>query len=1063
MNCASSNLPHLHWSFEPDPAFQMDSDEELFPDVRPKRQRQRPARFQDFEVDYLGRRPPRGRQRGPPLSEPPPKQHAALSPYGPTPLSPRYALRPPSGGSPRDAAHLETYQLAQDHLRRRSALKEPVPDAPPADPWISYGGPPYSDPRVLHEENAKLLQSQQAVRATLEELHEARTEMRELLNVVRELRNDMDRSASSTPSHSSSRPRGASAAMSQQKPVPPPPEKEDEEDWPPPPPPPPPWPEPEDDLPANMGGLNLGQQVFQHNPPPHAYGYSAQTPTVFASPPPQLVPPAPTSGIMQYPPVQPPQPPYNPAPISSGFRPPGQQQALPPPIATRATPSFPVQLPGAEKMYRGPTPTIPKFTRPDPSEFTRLRIALENLLPPDSTELFKYQILTDHLRLEEAQLIADAYLHSPNPYTDTMRALYDRYGQPHQIALRKIAGVLEAPEIRRGDSAGFQRFSLQVQSLVGLLKTLGPAGEVELKCGSHVARLLTKLPADQRADFRRHQFRQPGAVHTLRDLSEWLSYESWCLSFDSQDGARPNRERQLPKMNPRTKQTVAVLHGREEPSGAGYAPEPGKKRPVGKAHCPYCQGDDHYLSQCSEVAKLSQEQLKGWIKANKRCWRCARNHHAAQCNLKKPCHICQGKHLLALHEINLRPGRRDKESASKEESCLTSSASGSLYLNRPETSDRVMLKVVPVLLHYRGRTISSFALLDDGSERSMLLPAAAESLGITGVPEDLPLRTVRQDIEVLHGRKISFRVSPTTNPKISYKVDGAFTASRLSLAQHTYPIEQLQRKYRHLRGLPIPALRDVRPSLLLGSDQSHLITPIEPVRLGSPGGPAAVHTRLGWTLQGPVRSMGRPDNSVQCLFTSLPSQMDELYRHVERLWQMDAVPHRPEREVTRSRQDQQAVALLDARTVRTEVNGIRRYATPLLRHTAMPSLQAPKESVMALLRSTERRLLKDPERAATYQAEMQKLIDAGLVEEITPDHPPVECWYIPHHLVAHNGKYRLVFNCSHQYLGHTLNQYLLPGPTLGSSLVGVLLRFRERPIAGKAHHPTTVGQATRMG
>lgn len=132
-----------------------------------------------------------------------------------------------------------------------------------------------------------------------------------------------------------------------------------------------------------------------------------------------------------------------------------------------------------------------------------------------------------------------------------------------------------------------------------------------------------------------------------------------------------------------------------------------------------------------------------------------------------------------------------------------------------------MLKVVPVLLYHEGLSLSTFALLDDGSEWSMLLPAAANSLGIKGAPEDLPLRTVRQDIQVIHGHKISFHVSPAANPKVSYKIDGTFTASRLSLVQHTYPIEQLQKKYKHLRGLPIPALKDAKPSLLLGSDQSH--------------------------------------------------------------------------------------------------------------------------------------------------------------------------------------------------------------------------------------------------
>ncbi|KAI2646146.1 Retrovirus-related Pol polyprotein [Labeo rohita] len=98
--------------------------------------------------------------------------------------------------------------------------------------------------------------------------------------------------------------------------------------------------------------------------------------------------------------------------------------------------------------------------------------------------------------------------------------------------------------------------------------------------------------------------------------------------------------------------------------------------------------------------------------------------------------------------------------------------------------------------------------------------------------------------------------------------------------------------------------------------------------------------------------------------------------------------------------------------------------------------------------SVERRLLKDPEKAETYRAEMHRLLEAGAVC-VVPD--PVtdtpECWYIPHHMVSHNGKSHLVFNCSHQYRGQSLNRYLLPRPTHGASLLGVLLRFREHPVA----------------
>ncbi len=58
-----------------------------------------------------------------------------------------------------------------------------------------------------------------------------------------------------------------------------------------------------------------------------------------------------------------------------------------------------------------------------------------------------------------------------------------------------------------------------------------------------------------------------------------------------------------------------------------------------------------------------------------------------------------------------------------------------------------------------------------------------------------------------------------------------------------------------------------------------------------------------------------------------------------------------------------------------------------------------------------------------------------------------EAWYIPHHMVQHNVKNRVVFNCSFSYQGHNLNELLLPGPTLGPSLLAVLLRFREHSVA----------------
>ncbi|KAJ8367129.1 hypothetical protein AAFF_G00330910 [Aldrovandia affinis] len=78
------------------------------------------------------------------------------------------------------------------------------------------------------------------------------------------------------------------------------------------------------------------------------------------------------------------------------------------------------------------------FVHLDAREFSHLRIAMENILPEDAAERFKLQILTDHLKPEEALLVANSYSNSRYPFNDTMDALTKMYGQHHQLALQHI-------------------------------------------------------------------------------------------------------------------------------------------------------------------------------------------------------------------------------------------------------------------------------------------------------------------------------------------------------------------------------------------------------------------------------------------------------------------------------------------------------------------------------------------------------------------------------------------------------------------------------------------------
>ena len=75
---------------------------------------------------------------------------------------------------------------------------------------------------------------------------------------------------------------------------------------------------------------------------------------------------------------------------------------------------------------------------------------------------------------------------------------------------------------------------------------------------------------------------------------------------------------------------------------------------------------------------------------------------------------------------------------------------------------------------------------------------------------------------------------------------------------------------------------------------------------------------------------------------------------------------------------------------------------------------------------------------------------ARKISEKAVNSAPGKVWYIQHHSIYYTrkpGKVRVVFDCSVKYLGTSLNEQLLQGPDLTNSLIGVLTRFRQEPVA----------------
>ncbi|VDP95739.1 unnamed protein product, partial [Echinostoma caproni] len=85
-----------------------------------------------------------------------------------------------------------------------------------------------------------------------------------------------------------------------------------------------------------------------------------------------------------------------------------------------------------------------------------------------------------------------------------------------------------------------------------------------------------------------------------------------------------------------------------------------------------------------------------------------------------------------------------------------------------------------------------------------------------------------------------------------------------------------------------------------------------------------------------------------------------------------------------------------------------------------------------------------------YSAVIGRYLERGYAKKVETEADDTGFkWYLPHYAALNPknpDKLRVVFDCAAVYSGESLNMHLLQGPNIVSSLVGVLLRFRQKPI-----------------
>ena len=251
----------------------------------------------------------------------------------------------------------------------------------------------------------------------------------------------------------------------------------------------------------------------------------------------------------------------------------------------------------------------------------------------------------------------------------------------------------------------------------------------------------------------------------------------------------------------------------------------------------------------------------------------------------------------------------------------------------------------------------------------------------------------------------------------------------------------------HLTDLDIPEVDSENVTILLGANVLEAILK-HYVRRGRPGQTVAILTAFGWTLDGSVKSIMKPERLHVMHVHRVLNVEESLSKQVEDWWRTESFNTKYEDVTPRSREDKRAPGTLE-RTVEHVCN---RYEVEMLWREG--EVKFPDNRLMGekRLESTERKLKRDGELAKKYCAIIEDYVDKGYARKLTPEEassPTPKQWCLPHYPVRNPNKpdkVRIVMAAAAKYDGVSLNDKLHIGPHILNSLVGVLLRFREQRV-----------------
>ena len=364
-----------------------------------------------------------------------------------------------------------------------------------------------------------------------------------------------------------------------------------------------------------------------------------------------------------------------------------------------------------------------------------------------------------------------------------------------------------------------------------------------------------------------------------------------------------------------------------------------------------------------------------------------------------------------------------------------------------------------------------YALLDNASDTTFVKSSVLKKFGVEGPEVNLKLYTMHGGTEI-PVQKVDGLMVERFDKRVQIELPKVYSRDAIPSRRNQIPRPETASRWPHLQRIQdkIPPYQErLEVGLLIGCNCPRALKPRE-VITGRADDPYAIRTLLGWGIIGPMTPVRDTldefeENESTCnkiitqeVGPKLLHSKFVINAQAKEILNSFQVREMLELDFSERNEPEQALSQEHRRFLKIVTEGIHRredghYEMPL--PLKDPNVRLPNNKEMALrrLKNLKRRFACDERYRNDYVNFMNTVTQNGYAEEapaINEEEGKQQVWYIPHHGVYHpekSNKIIVVFDCSAEFKGDSLNKHLLQGPDMTINLTGVLCRFRKEAIA----------------